>query len=125
MEYSQMSKPISDQIGKTMPATQALGALIAAANPYTKAFGDDRTTMHFVAPDLNKGLATAKEVSFTDIHMEEDSRYPAEWVFKGQPQKIHKALRIQYRYPKRGENGEWYMVTDYLLIGFEGSGGGQ
>jgi hypothetical protein len=106
----------------TMPVEEALGTLIVAANPYLKgpraAVG---AAMHLAAP---KDIGT-NNIDIADIHMEEDSKYPAEWMFKGQSQKIHTALRIQYRYPQEGPNGERYMVTDYLLVGFEGSGGGQ
>ena len=54
-----------------------------------------------------------------------------EWTFKGQPQKINKAVRILYRYPVLGPPAGQpptrpvlYYVEDYLLIGFEGSGAG-
>jgi hypothetical protein len=116
--------PKPQSMSEPMSVREALGTLIAAANPYTKASGVPGASMHFAEPDhVGDGLS-AKKVKLTDIIMEEDSKYPAEWMFKGQPQKIHKALRIQYRYPKRSHNGEWYMVMDYLLIGFEGTNGG-
>jgi hypothetical protein len=110
---------------KRMSVEEALGTLIAAANPYIKrSEAAHEAVMHFIGPrDDGKGSLTAQDVTLSDIHVEEDSKYPAEWMFKGQPQKVHKALRIEYRYPKRGNNGDSYMVTDYLLIGYEGSGG--
>jgi hypothetical protein len=138
-EQEQQQMPSAEVPGNVvkeekMFVAEALGTLIATANPYLKAGGTSEVgrtsearglTMHFLQPNLGAdGVPVEKPVSLTDINLEEDSRYPGEWMFKGQPQKIHKALRIQYRYPKRGHNGKFYMVTDYLLIGFEGTNGG-
>jgi hypothetical protein len=115
-------------MSKKMSVEQALGTLIATANPYPKG-----GAMHFVAPKADaegvlqldaKGVPLAGDISLRDIQVEEDSRYPGEWMFKGQPQRIAKAVRIQYQYTKKGHNGEWYLVTDYLLVGFEGTGAG-
>jgi hypothetical protein len=115
------------QMSKTMRVEEALGTLIAAANPYIR--GSEAiagTGMHLVRPKgFGTGIPAAENVTLAEIQVEEDSKYPAEWTFKGQSQKIHKALRIQYCYPKKGHAGQTYMVTDYLLIGFEGSGGGE
>jgi hypothetical protein len=111
----------------------ALAELIFKANPYTKG----RAPMHFVAPtqrdpknelmrDSKKELM-ADDVDVEQIPVEEDDKYSADWMFKGQPQKINKAIRITYRYEKRDKNGSGlgYLVTDYLLVGFEGSAGGE
>lgn len=46
-----------------------------------------------------------------------------DWAFKGQPRRIDTALRIAYRWKKVvGDQTVW--ITDYLLIGYEGSNGG-
>lgn len=105
-----------------MSVAEALGRLIVSGNPYTKAPG---SAMHFVPPNHNgDGMPQPADVYISDIHIEEDSKYPSEWMFKGESQRIAKAARIQYRYPKQGQDGTWYMATDYLLIGYEGSDGG-
>jgi hypothetical protein len=50
--------------------------------------------------------------------------YAGEWLFKGQPQRIAKALRFRYRIPVLDSNGNLLSyVDDYLLVGFEGSNG--
>jgi hypothetical protein len=110
----------------------ALGRLIFQANPYTKG----KAPMHFAAPkrdaagellrDAGKNVE-ADDVDILDIPVEEEDKYSADWMFKGQLQKINKAVRIPYRYEKRDKNGSplGYMVTDYLLVGFEGSGGAE
>ena len=46
--------------------------------------------------------------------------YAGTWAFKGQPQRIAKAIRIPYCYTDPKTN---LPVLDYLLIGYEGSGG--
>lgn len=43
----------------------------------------------------------------------------ANWGFRGEPQRVRRAIRIPYTYP--GPNG--LAVLDYLLIGYEGAGG--
>jgi hypothetical protein len=58
-------------------------------------------------------------VDLSDVHVEEDP-WAGEWVFKGQPSEISKAIRVQYRWLKDESQGIW--VTDYLLIGYGGYG---
>ncbi|MBV8504462.1 MAG: hypothetical protein JOZ11_01400 [Alphaproteobacteria bacterium] len=57
--------------------------------------------------------------------MEMDRYGTGDWNFKGQPRRIDTALRIAYRWPKMDTNGNFVCwITDYLLIGYEGSNGG-
>jgi hypothetical protein len=57
--------------------------------------------------------------------VEMDTRYPGEWTFKGQPHYVNTALRIAYRWPKYDKDRKFVCwITDYLLIGYEGSNGG-
>jgi hypothetical protein len=48
-----------------------------------------------------------------------------DWSFKGQPRRVDTALRIAYRWAKKDKDGKFICwITDYLLIGYEGSNGG-
>lgn len=61
--------------------------------------------------------------TIADIELEMEGDYPAEWTFKGQPQKVFKTVRIKYRYPMldgQTPPNILYWVEDYMLIGFEG-----
>ncbi|HTV45442.1 MAG TPA: hypothetical protein VMF05_09005 [Stellaceae bacterium] len=58
----------------------------------------------------------------TGVWIEEDKQHP-HWEFKQQPHRIAKAVRIAYRWPYTvGTQTVW--ITDYVLVGFEGSNGG-
>lgn len=94
-----------------------IGRLIVAMNPYTN--GQEGT----MDPHTFVAAASQTPSDMRDIWMEIDSNYPAAWSFKGQEQKINSALRIAYRYMKM-VGGECVWVTDYLLVGYEGSGAG-
>jgi len=57
--------------------------------------------------------------------MEMDRYGTGDWSFKGQPRRVDMALRIAYRWAKKDKDDKiicW--ITDYLLIGYEGSNGG-
>jgi hypothetical protein len=57
--------------------------------------------------------------------MEMDRYGTGDWSFKGQPRRVDMALRIAYRWAKKDKNGKFMCwITDYLLIGYEGSNGG-
>ena len=61
----------------------------------------------------------------TCIWMEMDKYGTGDWAFKGQPRRIDTALRIAYRWAKLDDDGNFICwITDYLLIGYEGSNGG-
>jgi hypothetical protein len=101
-----------------MSIEEALGTLIRMANPYTTGAAG---TMQFSG-------ATAgppPTINPDQIPVEED-RYTAQWVFRGQAETVEKALRVEYQYDATDEQGNLlgYKVTEHLLIGFAGSGGG-
>jgi len=113
-----------------MSMEEALGKLIVSLNPYTDAA---LRTMHFGngAPSANAQAAhaaAAKVNGSVQFELEVTDNYAEMWGFKGEPQKVNRAVRIKYRWPKLDpqNNGNiLYWVTDYLLIGFEGTGGGS
>jgi hypothetical protein len=55
--------------------------------------------------------------------MEMDRYGVGDWSFKGQPRRVDMGLRIAYRW-KKIVGGQTVWITDYLLIGYEGSNGG-
>jgi hypothetical protein len=95
-------------------------------NPYTNG-----RQMNFHPPATASGANAAEmvEIGTTDLsqfELELQDNYADSWTFKGQQQSVHLAVRIQYRWPKLDGNGKFLCwVTDYMLIGFEGSGGGE
>jgi hypothetical protein len=94
-----------------------LGMLISMMNPYTD--GEEGT----MDPHMFVGARSeSSDQNVKDVWMEIDSNYPSSWTFKGQEQKVNTALRIAYRW-KKERGGKTVWMTDYLLIGFEGSGG--
>jgi len=96
-----------------MSMEQELGELICMLNPYTHDMD-----IYVRNPDP-KTIAT----DYKQIELEVESKYPGEWSFKGQAQRINTAGRIRYRYPVKDEAGEvLYWKDDYLLIGYEGAG---
>jgi|SRR5271169_5322510 len=111
-----------------MSMEEALGKLIVSLNPYTNAA---LRTMHFGngAPKANAQAAqdaAAKINGAVQFELEVVDNYAEVWGFKGEPQKVNKAVRIKYRWPKLDANDSTkilYWVTDYLLVGFEGTGG--
>jgi hypothetical protein len=93
--------------------------LIVMHNPYTEGQPGD---MDFLVHP-----PTAEAAKFSQFKIEVEAGYPTEWSFKGQPQKINKILRIQYRAKASARDGygeskraeEKYWMTAQLLIGFE------
>jgi len=118
----------------TEDAERLLGTLIRRLNPYTN-------VMHYPADNLQKEQNgkelklkqededkknTAVIAQLAQYQLEVDNRYGNQnggdylsWEFKGQPQIVKKAVRIQFRHPAK--DGGW--ITDHLLIGFAGSNG--
>ena len=88
------------------PATtaQALGEYIFNANPYTRKEESDDSFPTAMNPDL-----TETEKNYQVV----------EWKFKNDTVRVALSLRIPYYFTD--EYGQ--TVKDYLLIGFEGSGG--
>ncbi len=123
-----------------MSAAQDLGALIIKMNPYAGGTMEPHT---FVAapppsepepePPANSGAApnessptpVPQSPDLACIWMEMDRYGTGDWAFKGQPRRIDTALRIAYRWAKKDKHGKFLCwITDYLLIGYEGSNGG-
>ena len=112
----------------TAKMAQDLGDVIEALNPYSSAQGYLKTG----EMDLYAGESTPQippQGSKSQIIIETDDKYAGdyagEWAFKGQSQRIAKAVRIRYRVPVLDQNNNpIYYIDDYLMIGFEGSNGG-
>jgi hypothetical protein len=130
-ERSQTSMPPMT----TEDAEKFVGTLIRRLNPYTN-------IMHYPPGNPQQAernaetLKSAQEMAdrtdnaviakLAQYQFEVDNRYGSQnggdylsWEFKGQPQVVKKAVRIQFRHPSK--NGGW--ITDHLLIGFAGSNG--
>ena len=109
--YTDGSKGTMDPHTFVTAAPIPAAAAIPAATPATSP--PPTSTPAPAAPDM------------TGIWMEVDTRYADDWTFKGQSHSINKAVRIAYRWAKKDAAGNTlYWVTDYLLVGFEGSNGG-
>jgi hypothetical protein len=102
---------------------QKLIELITMHNPYTD--GDPNSMDFLLYPP------TKEASKFSQFKIEIEAGYPTDWSFKGQPQKINKVLRIQYRAKakvrdgygtSKGDQGDYWMSA-YLLIGFEDGAG--
>jgi hypothetical protein len=120
---------------KKMAQNDDLGSLISLLNPYTNnkqtSKGGQSTgdwDVYMSNPTPTPGGASGATIA--QIQLQVDANYPGEWTFKGEPQKINKAVRILYRYPVMDPASTAahpivsYWIEDYLLIGFEGSGAG-
>lgn len=119
-----------------MSIAEDLGALIITMNPYAGGSMVPHTflsaaTQPSAPPTTSTGgsptpptpTPTAPPPDATCIWMEMDRYGTGDWAFKGQPRRIDTALRIAYRWKKVvGDQTVW--ITDYLLIGYEGSNGG-
>ncbi len=129
-----------------MSTDQDLGALICMLNPYTNGAQELMDPHVFVAANWSLAGANAAPAithqgsaaypnpspnpapappaaapDMTGVWIEEDKQHP-HWEFKQQPHRIAKAVRIAYRWPYTvGTQTVW--ITDYVLIGFEGSNG--
>jgi hypothetical protein len=96
---------------------KTVGELICRLNPYTH-----EMDIYVGNPKPNDDNGNPCQVE-----LEIDDKYPGEWSFKGEPQRINRSIRLRYRYPVRDKehpNTILYWVNDYLLIGYEGAGGG-
>jgi hypothetical protein len=120
-------------------ALDGLLHLLAGQNPYTSGQVEDMDI--YIAHPTGNPLPAPTGASggdprqddnrFSQIEMEIDGDYPGTWEFKGQPQKINRALRIKYRCKVRKKNSSGnqhhsdpveYWMTAYLLVGFEDGG---
>ncbi len=111
------------------PMAQHLGDMIEALNPYStrrsRAGGYSTGEMDFYAgKEIPQRIPP--DGNIREFIIEVDNKYAGdyagEWTFKGQPQRIAKAVRFRYRFPVLDASGAvLYYVDDYLLIGYEGS----
>jgi hypothetical protein len=120
----------SGATGPTGPSgMQGLLELIAQQNPYTSGLTDDMD-FYISAATNNPPGPTGQDKGIPQIELEIDGNYPGTWDFKGQPQKIARALKIKYRCKVRKSpsgspnpnNDVLYWMTAYLVVGFEDGG---
>ena len=109
-----------------MSTAEDLGMMIMMMNPYTSGSPDLMEPHTFVdAPPIPPGSPPTPLPDPRRIWMEMDKYRTGDWAFKGQPRRIDTALRIAYRWAKFDDHGHFICwITDYLLIGYEGSNGG-
>lgn len=117
-----------------MTVAEDLGALIIKMNPYAGGTMEPHTFLSAQPPPAPPTGATPNPASSTPaaqppdatcIWMEMDKYGTGDWAFKGQPRRIDTALRIAYRWAMKDKQGNFICwITDYLLIGYEGSNGG-
>ena len=127
-----------------MSIAEDLGKLIIMMNPYAGGVMEPRTFLAEppppppsstsgatpMPPTTTTGAAptptpAAHPPDATCIWMEMDKYGTGDWAFKSQPHRIDTALRIAYRWPMKDKAGNFICwITDYLLIGYEGSNGG-
>jgi hypothetical protein len=105
-----------------MANADALGQFILLSNPYKA----QANTGPFPAPappptlpplpnlDLLYGLCLSEA---------ETQEYSGHWDFKGASHFVRRTIRIPYMYYRPEVNGGSTLVTDYLLVGFEGGSG--
>jgi len=131
-----------------MSVAEDLGTLIIKMNPYAGGLMEPHTflpaqppsapptttpgatpspptTTPGATPSAPTATPAAHPPDATRIWMEMDKYGTGDWAFKGQPRRIDTALRIAYRWAKLDNDGNFICwITDYLLIGYEGSNGG-
>jgi hypothetical protein len=97
-----------------------LGTLIMNINPYPKI----KTDMDIYVGNPNPP-ATPNDLCQVELMFDDSYSEGHEWTFRGEPQPVKLAARIRYRYPslKDATGKVLCWTSDYLLIGFEGSGG--
>jgi hypothetical protein len=110
-EQEDKGKPMQEQMEKQM------GEIICSRNPYPK----DRQKAqeaHSIRRPKEPFIHMAL-VGDVESQIEEDSYQAGYWKFKDRSLRIAKAIRFPYTYID--ENGN--QVKEYVLIGYEGSGG--
>ena len=118
-----------------MSKAEDLGNLIIMMNPYAKGSMEPHTflaatedsapatTSSDASPNPSTSLPASRPVDAACIWMEADRYGVGDWNFKGLPRRIDMGLRIAYRW-KKVVSGKTVWITDYLLVGYEGSNGG-
>jgi hypothetical protein len=71
-------------------------------------------------PASRGGAASTKGRFHIQLDDHTENYTSVEWIFRGTPQTVKKALRITYRYPV----GDGFYATEHILIGYAGSNGG-
>ncbi len=120
-----------------MSVAEDLGKLIIMMNPYAGGSMEPHTffaaTPPSVPPTTTPGATPSPPIptpapqpsDAACIWMEMDRYGVGDWSFKGQPRRVDMGLRIAYRWAKKDKEGKFMCwITDYLLIGYEGSNGG-
>jgi hypothetical protein len=97
-----------------MSAELDLGTLIRARNPYTDPNLGSMWIDSFAPPKI---LREPTPSDLSHVTFQEDS-WSSEWVFRDEPYRISKAIRVQCRWLIDASRQVW--MTDNLLIGYEG-----
>jgi len=107
-----------------MSNAASLGQFILVSNPYPTQTAPSAFPGPTVAPILNPPSDTVLDKQFgLCLDEVESQEYAGRWDFKGTSHYVAKAIRIPYMYYRPAEDGTTaVLVTDYLLIGFEGGG---
>ena len=106
-----------------MANSDALGQFILLSNPYRAQPSPGPFPAPAPAPIVNAPPPNQLDLLFgLCLNDVESQEYAGRWDFKGESYTVAKAIRIPYMYYRAGENGANILVTDYFLIGFEGSG---
>ena len=106
-----------------MANTDALGQFILLSNPYKATPAGAVFPAPSPAPVINNPpLPNLDQLYGLCLDEVQSQEYAGKWDFKGQSHYVAKAIRIPYMYYQAGENGGSTLVTDYLLVGFEGGG---
>jgi hypothetical protein len=107
-----------------MSNAASLGRFILVSNPYPTQTAPGTFPAPAVAPILNPPADTVLDKRFgLCLDEVESQEYAGRWDFKGTSHYVAKAIRIPYMYYRPSTDGtSAVLVTDYLLIGFEGGG---
>ena len=101
-----------------------LGELIRALNPYSQQMEHPPNSQ--AAVQQGQEGAAAREQFQLEVDDYAANYATGSWTFRGQQQSIKRALRVTYRYPLIGANGQptRFYATEHLLIGYAGSDSG-
>lgn len=107
-----------------MSNAESLGQFILVSNPYPTQDAPSAFPAPTIPPTLNPPSNTTLDTRYgLGLDHVESQEYAGRWDFKGTSHYVAKAIRIPYRYYRPAEdNTIAVLVTDYLLIGFEGGG---
>ena len=106
-----------------MANAEALGQYILVSNPYPTQ--DGPAAFPLPSPVILNPPTSASLDARYGLHLDqvESQEYAGRWDFKGMSHYVAKAIRVPYVYYRPTEDGKSaVLVTDYLLIGFEGGG---